>query len=260
MSRALLTIVLLLVCRITFACEEFSDVRSTLEKGVRSLLIQEVDALDTSDISFSTVRPKCKSWSQGKDLFVLVVPYLYGTIDYQRYFGFVVAIVEEEKKSIIGKFNETKLMVVDAVMPDGVKIDAANYRIGKSTLAFGIRVALRNSSSAAEFNQEFMNLYVMRGTEIKKILSGMEMEFSNVEGDGQCNFHGSDHNTVITLAKSETNGYLDLIANRKIKYFRSSEAGTNCKTIKGKIQSERYVLKFDGLTYRIPTPLQATLD
>jgi tRNA U34 2-thiouridine synthase MnmA/TrmU len=86
------------------------------------------------------------------------------------------------------------------------------------------------------------------------------MSFYNAEGDTQCNFSGSANKITLTVGKNESNGYLDFIANRKTRNFNSSEIETNCKTIEVEANSERYVLKFDGLAYRIPMPIQASLD
>ncbi|CAB3771499.1 hypothetical protein [Paraburkholderia humisilvae] len=261
MKEITLTVLLSLICSIASACGEFANnVTSMVQNNIRSSLTQKFSAIN---ISFDTLHSQCKVWKQRLDKSIIVVPYQYEIPSDRagsQYFGFTVVVIDEARKAIVGKSDERKLFVVNSVTPDLVEIDTANYKIRESILAFGVRLTRRNGSSASSFRMESMNLYILEQNKLKKIIDGILMSSYFVEGDGQCNVDGVNSESTIAIGKSVSNGYSDLLINRKTRYFESSRDKTNCNAVNRKSGSEKYMLEFDGIAYRIPDVLRAPLD
>jgi hypothetical protein len=214
------------------------------------------------DVDFGFLLPICKPWPQKAGLNIIAKPYVYtNKIDNsERYLGVMVAIVDKYTGAILGKADERKLMSVDAMEPSEIDIDTANYKIDGSEPAFGIRVTRRNHSSVNPFSEQVMNLYLLKMGGLKDIANRLLTATYSGEGDGRCKFSGVGTTVFINAGKSKSNGYSDLIARVKTIPIRYAATGGVCHKIEAASATHDYVLQFDGKSYRIPKPLQASLD
>lgn len=190
------------------------------------------------------------------------MPYTYGRSDVSPGdFGFSLAIVEEAKQLVIGRLNEFKFMELNATVPSEMKIDASGYFVGKSVPIFGIKIIIQNYMSAVAFREEIMNLYVVERGGMREILRGMSTYRAVVElFDHECDPSMRDERTKVVVKKSILSVHSDLVVDRKVEYFTNIGRKDDCKKVRKKVDSHRYVLKYDGRRFRIPKTLRALLD
>ncbi|WP_090870390.1 PA3715 family protein [Paraburkholderia diazotrophica] len=208
---------------------------------------------------------QCKSWLQKARLDIIVRPYAYTIVteagsDHEPYLGMVVAVVDEDTGTVLGKMNEKHLMTVDAIEPREIDIDTANYKVSDNELAFGIRVTRRNQSGVNPYSEQIMNLYILTVNDLKAIARRLLTASYGGEGDRKCVFTGVATKVFIDVIGSKSNGYSELVARTKTTPIRYVSAGEVCHKIEKNPVMQSYVLKFDGQSYRIPKPLQASLD
>lgn len=216
-----------------------------------------------SKIQFNLISQACKAWPQAPGLMIVVKPYEYvGWVDGRNEdrFGMVVSVVDSDSGSIVGMFDEPEMMVVDAIEPVRVEIDAASYRIDDSKFAFGVRVARKNNSRVNLFYEAILNLYALDRRGLTRIVDGLLVESGSGEGDGNCYYLGSDKMADLYVEKSVSNGYFDFAVKvRSVKNHQFESDGV-CVRSATERKSKKHILRFDGKAYRIPEPLRAHLN
>lgn len=195
---------------------------------------------------------------------IIAGPYDYGAPSnngsIESYLGLIVAVINDSNGAVTSKINESKVMVIDALPPDEVRIDTSNYKISDNNLAFGIRISRQNHVSVTQVHEEIMNVYMQDNDTLKNVVRGLLMASHRGEGDGRCKFSGMDTKTDLTIGKSRSNGNFDLIAKTRTTPIIYTGNESSCrKRIENPITS-RHVLKYDGNTFRIPKSLKASLD
>src|SRR5262249_7323312 len=154
---------------------------------------------------------------------------------------------------IVGRLDEARVDVVDAIIPTDVGIDTADYKVGTSSVAFGIRVRHQNYSAAAPLYEEFMNLYVLDGQKLRKIVSGMRSYRHHNEGNDRC-YSEDVAKALVSIGKSKSHGYFDLIVKNSTRSITRDWNQVSCIDTKKKTDLKHFVLKYDGRIYSIPEP------
>ncbi|MFC0399435.1 hypothetical protein [Paraburkholderia rhizosphaerae] len=258
MKLVFLALTFLCVSRCALACGEHAE-------EIAIALKENIQAAKNSVNFVRDFGPAyvCKTWPQRSDLTIIAVPYRHAVSEKfgnMEYFGLMLAVVNERRNIVLGKLDEPRLEVVDAIIPTGVKIDTADYKVSPSLIAFGIEVMHQNYSVAAPFYGGFMNLYVLDGRNLRKIVNGMRSYQRNSEGDDHCYPNEIAAKTIVSIGKSKSHGYFDLNVRNTRSFFSRKWDHISCKDVEEKIDSRRFVVKYDGRIYNVPEPLKAILD
>lgn len=189
---------------------------------------------------------------------ILLKPYLYESAkNSERYFGMVVAVVDEKTGKVLSSINEERLMVVDAIEPSDIDIDTANYSIWPGGLAFDIRTTRRNYSDAAPMRQESMNMYIIDHGSLGKVIDSLLVSSSHGEGNPDCEFSGVEDTAIISVLTNMTKGYYDLRERIKTNHTKYIKNESECKKTSTPTIATDYILKFNGTSYEIPKALHA---
>jgi hypothetical protein len=248
-----------LVTKSALACDPVEQgILSSLNDRIRtSLKIDET----VPYVDFETLLPVCKSWHQKNGYAIVTKPYVYtAKSDGLTYLGMFIAVLDKANGKMIGFINENKIMVADALEPDRITIDTANYKVKEGTVAFGVRTMRRNNSEAVPRQDEFLNLYILDQNRIKKIINSMVSESYQGEGVRDCEFVTREKNTSISVSRNSTKGFFDLLARVKGIHTKLVQIGTSCKKVSKPSKAIDYTLKFNGDTYELPEALQAHVD
>ncbi|MCG5077531.1 hypothetical protein [Paraburkholderia tagetis] len=259
MRLALFFMGCLFVAKSVFACSPAeSNTLAAFEQEITAALKEHANA---SVIDFGFLPSQCKSWSQKVGSAILAKPYLYESAENgERYFGMVVAVVDEQTGKILSSINDEKMMVVDAIEPSDINIDTADYAIRPGGLAFGIRTTRRNYSDAAPIRQESMNVYIIDRGSLGRVVDSLLMNSSHGEGNPDCEFSGVENTAILSVLKNTTKGYYDLRERIKTNHIKYIKNGSECKKTSAPTTATDYILKFNGATYGIPKALQADVE
>ena len=242
--------------RENISCDAPGDVSAKLERYVNG-------RGRGAEIQFNVISQACKAWPQAPGLMIVVKPYEYVSwVDGRNEdrFGMVVSVVDSDSGSIVSMFDESEMMIVDAIEPTSVEIDTASYRLDDSKFAFGVRVARKNNSRVNLFHETILNLYALDRRGLTRIVEGLRVQSGSGEGDGGCYYSGLDKKADVYVEESASNGYFDLAVKvRSVKNHQFASGGV-CMRSATQRESEKHILRFDGKTYRLPEPLRAHLN
>jgi len=212
------------------------------------------------DVIFEYLPVKCKSWPQYPGLDIIVTPYSYGKGNEDKYFGMIISVVDEKRKTAAMHLDERKVASIDEldlIYPDNVTIDTANYKTGRGNFLFGVRVSmskLRNPT-VTFFQDEFMTMYDISQGTIRPVVNKLVMSSFTGEGDGECLFSTTESTTLISVGKQASNGFADMIARVKITLSKLKTDYGNCRKTHTESFTKEYTLKFNGKNYDIPLQL-----
>ncbi|WP_027214398.1 hypothetical protein [Burkholderia sp. WSM2232] len=259
MKLLLALVAVLMVARGVLACSIAENtVLDALQRDIKTS-IENPGA--TSVVDFQYVSPACKAWSQKPEYGLVVKPYVYQTrTDSQRYFGMVAAVVSERTGNVVGAINDRQLMVVDAIEPNAISVDTANYAISPGNLAFGVRTQRQNHSSAVPVREELMSMYALEQGRLRKVVDALVMSSDNGEGGAGCDFSGIMSSSTLDVLKTMNNGHFDLRVRVKKNRTRFKRAGTQCTLTKLPLMTHDYILRFNGTSYEIPKYLQGAIN
>lgn len=242
-----------------FAC---SDVERVALDKVLTEVRQEVARDGYSSLDFTLIEPKCKPWPAKVGLSIMVNPYSYilsgGRVD-ETYLGVVIAVVDASSGGVIGSFNDRRVSEIDAISLKSVVVDTARYRLSEKDTAFGVRFLQGNQSGVNPLQEEFLNLYVVKGEGLKSVARGVVTSSYSGEGDGRCVFEGGASSSTLLMGEGVSNGKKDIKVVRVDRAVTSGHAGHDCTRLERISGSVRFLLKFDGEKYEVPEGIRSSL-
>jgi hypothetical protein len=259
MKLAFVFIGCLVAAKAAFACSPAEN--KTLAAFEQEVTVSLKENANASVIDFGYLPSQCKPWPQKGGYAILTKPYLYeSSKNSERYFGMVIAVVDEQTGKVLSSVNEKKIMFMGAIEPSEINIDTANYFIEPGRLAFGVRTTRRNYSDAAPIREEMMNMYVIDQNTLTKVINSLLMNSYNGEGDGGCKFSGTENSATLSVLSDKTNGYYNLRERIKMSQIEYAKNGVECKKHVGTVKITDYILQFNGATYEIPQTLKANMN
>jgi hypothetical protein len=163
-----------------------------------------------------------------------------------------------ERDTIVGRlFDPAALATEDAIAIQDIRIDTARYTLAPEVRAFGLRVRYRGSSRTNPYASETLRLYAMQGAKLRKVLDEIELDMDGGEWDSTCTGHFSQVRSVVSVARSTSQGRADLLVQRtQVESRAEPQEGGGCaeKTLPPRLRS--YTLHYDGETYRVPRALR----
>jgi hypothetical protein len=202
-------------------------------------------------------RAVCEPWRgfAGRFIVVLPLPRTSSAADFTE-FDLDVLVVQQadngntERATIVNRSFEPAALTEDAIRIGDIRVDTARYALAGDTRAFGVRVTRQGSSRANPYSSETLSLYVPQGAKLAKVLDGLEMTLERGEWDTDCAGNFETVRGSLSIARSTSNGYADLLLRQTRTRTRSSPQGEECVTQERPAKFTSTILRYDGTIYR----------
>lgn len=171
----------------------------------------------------------------------------------QYSYDLAIAVFETAGGKIVARLDRKSELESDANYLNGLTIDTGRFVLAKGVRAFGVR-ASNTHTGMMSYDGQTLGLYVLNNKKINRVLDRIAMHDSvgNLEIQN-CYSVDSFTRTIATDADSHF-GYADLILNERSEVIEVTEKNGKCLEQKSS-STARYVLRFDGRKYQLPTAL-----
>ncbi|RZL92260.1 MAG: hypothetical protein EOP82_10605 [Variovorax sp.] len=201
-------------------------------------------------------RAVCQPWRgvPGRFIVVLPMPLPSSKPDLTR-FDLDVLVVQQadngntERATIVSRLYQPEALTEDAARISAIKVDTARYMLAADARAFGIRIARQGSSRAAPYANETLTLYLPQGPKLTKVLDELEMTLERGEWDTDCAGNFETVRGNVSVARSTSNGYADLVLRQTRSRSRSIAEGDECVTQERPATFTSTMLRYDGARY-----------
>jgi hypothetical protein len=100
------------------------------------------------------------------------------------------------------------------------------------------------------YSNETLTLYVPRGPKLAKVLDGLELALERGEWDANCAGNFETVRGSLSIARSTSNGYADLLLRQTRTEARSTAQADECVTQERSAKFSSRMLRYDGAAYR----------
>jgi hypothetical protein len=202
-------------------------------------------------------RAVCQPWRgfTGRFIVVLPLPRPSSEPDFTE-FDLDVLVVQQadngntERATVVNRLFQPAALSEGAVRIGEIKVDTARYTLAGDARAFGLRVTRQGSSRANPYSSETLTLYLPQGPKLVKVLDGLEVTLERGEWDTNCAGTFETVRGSLSVARSTSNGYADLVLRRARSQRRSSPQGDECVTQERPAKLTSTTLHYDGRSYR----------
>jgi hypothetical protein len=205
-------------------------------------------------------RAVCQPWRGFAGRFIVVLPMPRASSESKlAQFDLDVLVVQQadngntERATIVSRLFESEALTEDAIRISEIKVDTARYTLAGDARAFGLRVIRQGSSRANPYSNETLTLYVPQGPKLAKVLDGLETTLERGEWDTNCAGNFETVRGSVSIARSTSNGYADLLLRQTRTQTRSSPQGEECVTQERPARFTSMTLRYDGTIYRSST-------
>ena len=202
-------------------------------------------------------RAVCQPWRGVPGRFIVVLPLVRaGSEADMADFDLDVMVVQQadngntERAKVVSRTFEESALSEDAVRIADIKVDTARYTLAPETRAFGLRIVRQGSSRANPFSNETLTLYLPHGPKLLKVLDKLETTLERGEWDTNCNGNFETVQGSLSIARTISNGYADLVLHQTRSGTRSVAQGDECTTQERPTKFGSKTLRFDGTAYR----------
>ncbi|KWT98624.1 MULTISPECIES: hypothetical protein [unclassified Variovorax] len=202
-------------------------------------------------------RAVCQPWRGFAGRFIVVLPLPRpSTRAGATQFDLDVLVVQQadngntDRATVVSRLFEPSAMSEDAVRIGQIKVDTARYTLASEARAFGLRIVRQGSSRVNPYSNETLTLYVPRGPRLAKVLDRLEVALERGEWDANCAGNFETVRSSVTIARSASNGYADLLLRQTRTETRSSGQGDECVTQERPAKFKSQTLRYDGAAYR----------
>jgi hypothetical protein len=155
-----------------------------------------------------------------------------------------------DRAAVISRLLQPAELTEDAVRIGAIKVDTARYALAGDARAFGVRVIRQGSSRANPYSSETLTLYVPQGPRLAKVLDGLETTLERGEWDTNCAGNFETVRGSLSIARSTSHGYADLLLRQTRTQSRSTPQGEECVTQERPAKFTSMTLRYDGTIYR----------
>lgn len=167
-----------------------------------------------------------------------------------------VLVASSDTGAVIAHVFEQGAIISDAIRLSGIALDTARYQLAPQTRAFGVRVEYEGSSRVAPSGDTTLDLYLIDGSALRRVVSDLTMSTRSGDWDGNCAGTFTDISRTLSFAPSASNGYANLLVTEKKIDSVNKRSGADCSTRKKPLVRNIYSLKYDGSQYVVPATLK----
>ncbi|RZL62628.1 MAG: hypothetical protein EOP81_15870 [Variovorax sp.] len=207
----------------------------------------------------------CKAWPAYPGRIVVVLP-MPRTISGSgaRMYDLEVLLVQRPDNGNTDRDRVTaRLFQPDALEDDGlviedIRIDTARYVLATDARAFGLRVRYRGGAGAHRFASETLRLYLPQEKDLREVLPEIEIDRDSGEWDAACNGQTEQLRTMLSTARTSSEGFADLALARTVTRTRAQRQDDGaCLDKPSPAEYSRALLRYDGAHFRVPKSLRA---
>jgi hypothetical protein len=202
-------------------------------------------------------RAVCQPWRGFAGRFIVVLPMPRPSSEPNfTEFDLDVLVVQQadngntDRAAVISRLLQPAELTEDAVRIGAIKVDTARYALAGDARAFGVRVIRQGSSRANPYSSETLTLYVPQGPRLAKVLDGLETTLERGEWDTNCAGNFETVRGSLSIARSTSHGYADLLLRQTRTQSRSTPQGEECVTQERPAKFTSMTLRYDGTIYR----------
>ncbi|WP_122575394.1 hypothetical protein [Pseudomonas viridiflava] len=177
------------------------------------------------------------------------------TVDGEGDYGLAMLVTDTNSNRIIAQHYQSAAISSDAIFFDGLTLDTARYQLAPKLRAFGVRVALRNSSRVVTVDSTLLNLYVLEGKTLRPVMKALEVSRYNGESDGMCTGQFTQTQRTLSIAGKGINGMANLQIDEQVVKTLHKVKGEECESTGSKPVASRTILKYDKGHYEVPDEL-----
>jgi hypothetical protein len=183
-----------------------------------------------------------------------------GATDDEAVYDVDVLVTNSDTGEIIARLFEPSAITSDAVRLAGIELDTARYQLAAQTRAFGVRTNYEGSSRVNPFSTTTLDLYVMDGHALRRVVTNLTIHNNSGEWDGNCAGTASDSARALSIGTAIHNGYATLHVAEKTVDSISKPAGQDCNTKDSSAKRAGYDLEYDGAQYAVPAKLRSAVE
>jgi len=204
----------------------------------------------------ATTDSACKVWSADTSLTLAVLSFKQKATDPDAAtYDVDVLVAKSDTGEVLAHLYRTAALNGDAITIEGVGLDTARYQLAPDTRAFGVRIDHQGSSRVNPFTDSVLDLYVVQGHTLKRVLSNLETHVENGDWDGDCAGTFSSVNRVVSIDPNQVHGYAVLRVSQKSGTRNATMNGDQCVSRDVPPVREDFTLQYDGTQYAVPKKL-----
>jgi hypothetical protein len=201
------------------------------------------------------VAKSCKLWPY-KNNIVLVAfaftPEVGGKQDVEYEKNLIVAMIDKATQRVVS--SNQSIIYEDAITeigPDSFELDTARYQLTPDVRAFGLRFnsSARGPSCGEGRSSNELTLFVPEGDKLRSVLRLYMYRQQSIQGCLSVYSEGAvweDAGLTISVEKTRTNGYADLLVTARIEPGSNGVIDENAKA-----RVEHHLLHYSGNGYLI---------
>ena len=198
-------------------------------------------------------RAVCQPWRGFAGRFIVVLPLPRASSDPGvTQFDLDVLVVQQadngntDRATVVSRLFEPSAMREDAIRINEIKVDTARYILAADARAFGLRIVRQGSSRVNPYSNETLTLYVPQGPKLARVLDELEMTLERGEWDANCAGNFETVRGSLSIARSTSHGWADLLLRQTRTETRSSSQGDECVTHERPAKFSSRTLRYDG--------------
>ena len=198
----------------------------------------------------------CKVWSADPTLTLAVLAFKQKATDPDAAtYDVDVLVAKSDTGEVLVHLYRTAALNEDAITIESVGLDTARYQLAPDTRAFGVRINHQGSSRVNPFSDSVLDLYVVQGHTLRRVLSNLETHVESGEWDGNCTGTFSTVNRVVSIDPNEAHGYAVLRVSQKSGASDAKMNGDQCVSRDVPAVRADFTLQYDGTQYEVPKKL-----
>lgn len=155
-----------------------------------------------------------------------------------------------ERATIESRLFQQAALTEEALRIGEIRVDTARYLLAKDARAFGLRIAHRAGSRAQPHAGETLSLYLPDGPKLTLVLDSLALTLERGEWDTSCTGNFEAVRGSLSVARSTSNGFADLLLRQTRSEIRSTAQGGECVTHEQPARFTSTMLRYDGKQYR----------
>jgi len=182
---------------------------------------------------------------------IIVIPQVTNESEIDDSFNLDLNIVlVNNKTATITHTYLDKRWTSNAIRLDSLLIDTTHYLLAENTSAFGIRLNFLGMSRPSPYSNQVLTLFVPSGATLENVLPYYDIMEYEGEWDMVCAGAFVQKNRTLSMAKTITNGFYDILVTTTTKELNHSlDAQGECSTTESETTATT-VLTYEGKVYR----------
>jgi hypothetical protein len=199
----------------------------------------------------------CKAWPANPAHTLAVLPWpQQGASEDETTYDLEILVADSATGKIIAHRYEPSAITSDAIRLDRIALDTAAWQLTPQQRAFGVSANYEGASRVAPFGATVLSLYVLEGTQLRRVLGDLTTQQNTGDWDGNCAGDFSATTRTLSIGPVGKKGYAALKIAEKIVETSNTPIEKECasKSTTGKRTS--YTLDYDGASYNVPKALK----